>query len=118
MVESVDKDLKVRTPMALDHRDIFEPASLEEGNPIFPYEEFDSRKLLGLAAFIILHIRPDSTHCAAILARFIGCPSGKLTNKLVARYGPWGPRLGSIPFKGSTPPRCGYLQCSFTALPE
>ena len=45
-------------------------------------------------------------------------PSGKLTNKLVARYGPWGPRLGSIPFKGSTPPRCGYLQCSFTALPE
>ena len=73
VVESVDTDLKVRTPMALDHRDIFEPASLEEGNSIVPYEEFDSRKLLGLAAFIILHIRPDSAHCAAIIARFTGC---------------------------------------------
>ena len=37
-----------------------------------PYDVFDSRKLLGLAAFIILHIRPDAAHTAAVVARFTG----------------------------------------------
>ena len=71
--------------MALDHRDIFEPASIEEGNAIVPYDEFDSRKLLGLAAFIILHIRPDAAHTAAVVARFTGCKQTEHVIKHVVR---------------------------------
>ena len=85
VVESKNTDLKVRTPMALDHRDIFEPASIEEGNAIVPYDEFDSRKLLGLAAFIILHIRPDAAHTAAVVARFTGCKQTEHVIKHVVR---------------------------------
>ena len=60
----------VRTPMALDHKKIYEPS--EDKNPIVPYDAFDSRRILGLAAYIILGIRPDAAHTAAIVARFTG----------------------------------------------
>ena len=61
---------KVRTPMALDNKDIYAESS--EENPIVPYDVFDSRRILGLAAYIILGIRPDAAHAAAIVARFTG----------------------------------------------
>ena len=60
----------VRTPMALDHKNIYEPSG--EDNPIVPYDAFDSRRILGLSAYIILNIRPDAAHAAAIVARFTG----------------------------------------------
>ena len=60
----------VRTPMALDHKKIYEPSGDE--NPIVPYDAFESRRILGLAAYIILGIRPDAAHTAAIVARFTG----------------------------------------------
>ena len=60
----------VRTPMALDHKKIYELSG--EENPIVPYDTFDSRRILGLAAYIILGIRPDAAHAAAIVARFTG----------------------------------------------
>ena len=63
-------DVEVRTPMALDNSSIYEPSSAE--NPIVPYDVFDSRRILGLAAYIILGIRPDAAHAAAIVARFTG----------------------------------------------
>ena len=60
----------VRTPIALDHKNIYEPSG--EDNPIVPYDTFDSRRILGLAAYIVLGIRPDAAHAAAIIARFTG----------------------------------------------
>jgi len=63
-------DIDVRTPMALDNSSIYEPSSVE--NPIVPYDVVDSRRILGLAACIILGIRPDAVHAAAIVARFTG----------------------------------------------
>ena len=67
--KGVDQNV-VRTPMALDNSSIYEASS--EGNPIVLYAEFDSRRILGLAASIILGIRPDAAHAAAIVARFTG----------------------------------------------
>ena len=85
-VKSASIDVrKVRTPMALDHRDIYEPASTEDGNALVPYDEFDSRKLLGLAAWIILHVRPDASHVAAIVARFTGSKQTEAVIKHVVR---------------------------------
>ena len=85
-VKSTNADVrKVRTPMALHHKDIHEPASFEDGNPLVPYDEFDSRKLLGLAAWIILHVRPDASHTAAIVARFTGSKQTKAVIKHVVR---------------------------------
>ena len=46
----------VRSPMTYDHSDIYELSS--EDNPVVPYDVFDSRRILGLAAYIILGIRP------------------------------------------------------------
>ena len=63
-------DCGVRTPMALDNSSIYEPSM--PGNSIVPYDVFDSRRILGLAAYIILGIRPDAAHAAAIVARFTG----------------------------------------------
>ena len=37
-----------------------------------PDDVFDSRRILGLSAYIILGIRPDAVHEAAIVARFTG----------------------------------------------
>ena len=83
---SADVDTrKVRTPMALGHRDIYNPPSVEDGNPLVPYDEFDSRKLLGLAAWIILHVRPDACHTAAIVARFTGQKQTEAVIKHVVR---------------------------------
>ena len=41
---------------------------------------FDSRRILGLAAYIILGIRPDAAHSAAIVTRFTG---SKQTKKVI-----------------------------------
>ena len=60
----------VRSPMAFDHSDIYELSG--DDNPIVPYDVFDSRRILGLAAYIILGIRPDAAHVASIVARFTG----------------------------------------------
>ena len=85
-VKSTEEQSKtVRTPMALNHNDIYDPASEEDGNPIIPYSEFDSRKLLGLAAWIILHVRPDAAHAAAIVARFTGVKQTEAVIKHVVR---------------------------------
>jgi len=71
-------DCGVRTPMALDNSSIYEPSM--PGNSIVPYDVFDSRRILGLAACIILGIRPDAVHAAAIVARFTG---GKRTEAVI-----------------------------------
>ena len=60
----------VRSPMTYDHSDIYELSS--EDNPVVPYDVFDSRRILGLAAYIILGIRPDYAHMASVVARFTG----------------------------------------------
>ena len=60
----------VRSPMAYDHSDIYELSG--DNNPIVPYDVFDSRRTLGIAAYIILGIRPDAAHFASVVARFTG----------------------------------------------
>ena len=69
---------RVRTPMSLNHDEVYEESS--EDNPLIPYDVFDSRRILGLAAYIILGIRPDAAHAAAIVARFTG---SKQTEKVI-----------------------------------
>ena len=64
--------------MSLNHGEIYEESS--EDNPLIPYDVFDSRRILGLAAYIILGIRPDAAHAAAIVARFTG---SKQTEKVI-----------------------------------
>ena len=70
--------------MYLNHGEIYEESS--EDNPIVPYDVFDSRRILGLAAYIILGIRPDAAHAAAIVARFTG---SKQTDKKYYRHTGW-----------------------------
>ena len=71
VVSSSDRNERVvRSPMAFDHSDIYELSG--DDNPIVPYDVFDSRRILGLAAYIILGIRPDAAHVASIVARFTG----------------------------------------------
>ena len=54
--------------MAFDHKDIYELSG--DDNPVVPYDVFDSRRILGLAAYTILCIRPDCAHVESVVARF------------------------------------------------
>ena len=62
---------KIKYPINPYNQDIFEETS--ESNPIVPYAEYDSRSVLGLAAYIVLHTRLDCAYSTAVCARFSGC---------------------------------------------
>jgi len=66
---------KLKYPIDPYSKDIFEETS--EENPIVPYSEYDSRSVLGLAAYIVLHTRPDCAYSTAVCARFAGCRNTK-----------------------------------------
>ena len=66
---------KLKYPLDPYTKDIFEETS--EENPIVAYSDYDSRSVLGLAAYIVLHTRPDCAYSAAVCARFAGCRNTK-----------------------------------------
>ena len=66
---------KLKYPLDPYSKDIFEETS--EENPIVAYSDYDSRSVLGLAAYIVLHTRPDCAYSAAVCARFAGCRNTK-----------------------------------------
>ena len=66
---------KLKYPIDPYSKDIFEETS--EANPIVSYSDYDSRSVLGLAAYIVLHTRPDCAYSAAVCARFAGCRNTK-----------------------------------------
>ena len=72
---------KLKYPLDPYSKDIFEETS--EDNPIVPYSEYDSRSILGLAAYIVLHTRPDCAYAAAVCARFSGCRNTKKVTEAV-----------------------------------